>query len=522
MSNKSSSVLDDAWDSVVGGMAWLKNVLLGEFADNRSLSAVVADMLISFVPGVVIVTSARDAVAVILRLASHPEKRDELMEWVLLAACMITIALPLAMAAGGVAAAGVGAIVGGIAGSELGAALRAVMLLLIKEAAKLGDLIRFLQKFVHGDILAFLKAIRFAKYERALVMAVEKTINKLLEICRKLREYMEHVSYFDDAKRAIRTLAEWEAKFYAVQKSALKQLPLAIAELDARLSKVLAQMAPKDTHTVVTSTKAHKPVAHEMKAQQINDTPGKILRPKPEGTVGKRAAPQASATPPGDGKPPRKDKPDKIDKVDEGPNAKRLSSLDGDFAEVYAKAPAAKAEIDALADDIAARHGGRVAKAPIKSEQRAMEKIVNDYGGDASKIKDLARNTIIVPADKIDDVVRDLEQSGAKVKRILAEADPYGYSGVNSNLPTKSGLLAEIQVNSPEMIYAKEPEALARVILGNDTFDKIAAKTGVEGGLGHAFYEQGRSLLESPQLDEIRTQSRTYYESIRNAINGPH
>jgi hypothetical protein len=89
-------------------------------------------------------------------------------------------------------------------------------------------------------------------------------------------------------------------------------------------------------------------------------------------------------------------------------------------------------------------------------------------------------------------------------------------------LPTKSGLLAEIQVNSPEMIYAKEPEALARVILGNDTFDKIAAKTGVEGGLGHAFYEQGRSLLESPQLDEIRTQSRTYYESIRNAINGPH
>jgi len=157
------SILDDAWDGIVGGMDWLKSVLFGEFADNRPLSAVVADMLISFVPGVVIVTSARDAMAVILRLASHPEKREELMEWVLLSACLIVIALPLATAAGGAAAAGVGAIVGGIAGSELGAALRAVMLMLIKEASKLVELVRFLQKFVHGDVLKFLRAVKFAK-----------------------------------------------------------------------------------------------------------------------------------------------------------------------------------------------------------------------------------------------------------------------------------------------------------------------------------------------------------------------
>src|SRR5688500_17692690 len=108
------NILDDAWYQVVGGMDWLKSVLLGEFADNRPLSAVVADMLVSFIPGVVIVISARDAVAVVLRLATHPEKREELMEWVLLSACLIVVALPLAMAAGGVAFAGVGAIVGGI------------------------------------------------------------------------------------------------------------------------------------------------------------------------------------------------------------------------------------------------------------------------------------------------------------------------------------------------------------------------------------------------------------------------
>lgn len=41
------NILDDAWIHVIGGMDWLKSVFLGEFADKRSLSAVVADMLAS-------------------------------------------------------------------------------------------------------------------------------------------------------------------------------------------------------------------------------------------------------------------------------------------------------------------------------------------------------------------------------------------------------------------------------------------------------------------------------------------
>ena len=41
-----------------------------------------------------------------------------------------------------------------------------------------------------------------------------------------------------------------------------------------------------------------------------------------------------------------------------------------------------------------ARRQGR--QAPIKSRERAMQKINNDWLGDPTKIKDLARNTIIV------------------------------------------------------------------------------------------------------------------------------
>jgi hypothetical protein len=330
------NILEDAWDQVVGGMDWLKSVFFGEFADHRPLSAVVADMLVSFVPGVVIVTSARDAVAVVLRLANHPEKREELMEWVLLSACLIVIALPLAMAAGGAVAAGIGAIVGGIAGSELGAALRAVMLMLIKEAQKLVELVRFLQKFIKGDILKFLRAVKFAPYEKALMQAMSKITGKLLQIVKTLRTHLESLRYFDSVKATIATLAEWEGRFYAVQQDALKHMPKALAELDARLAKILAQTAPKEVHTVATGVEADKTVAALPAKQRIRDTPGKVLAkiddkapasvPKPKSVAKPKAKPKTKpkATPDA----PPKDNPDPVKPADPGANTKKWDVAD--------------------------------------------------------------------------------------------------------------------------------------------------------------------------------------------------
>jgi hypothetical protein len=333
------NILEDAWDNVVGGMDWLKSVFFGEFADHRPLSAVVADMLVSFVPGVVIVTSARDAVAVVLRLANHPEKRAELMEWVLLSACLIVIALPLAMAAGGAAAAGVGAIVGGIAGSELGAALRSVMLMLIKEAQKLVELVQFLQKFIKGDILKFLRAVKFAQYEKALVQAMSKITGKLVHIVSTLRTHLESLHYFDSVKDLIAKLSEWERRFYAVQQDALKQMPEALAELDARLAKVLAQTAPKEVHTVSSGAQADKTVAAIPAKQRVKDTPGRVLskvgdkppaakaKPRPSSKPrheSKPKAPQKEPTP----EPPLKETPDSVKPPKEGGNTKKQEALD--------------------------------------------------------------------------------------------------------------------------------------------------------------------------------------------------
>ncbi|WP_198117181.1 hypothetical protein [Massilia rhizosphaerae] len=328
------TILADAWGQVVGGMEWLRSVLFGEFADHRPLSAVVADMLVSFIPGVVIVTSARDAVAVILRLAIHPEKREDLMEWVLLCACLIVIALPIAMAAGSAVALGVGAVVGGVAGSELGAALRAVMLMLIKEASQLVELVRFLQKFMKGDVLKFLRGVKFAKYERALIQAICKIIGKLLEIVRALRVHLESLRYFDTVKIAIAKLTDWEKRFYDVQRDALRQVPRAVAELDARLAKVLAQTAPKESHMVAAGVQADKTVAKLPARQRVIDTPGKVL-PEAEGHVVQAGGPTKTtikaarkAKPESPPNSPSKEKPEAVALTADGPNMKKQAVID--------------------------------------------------------------------------------------------------------------------------------------------------------------------------------------------------
>jgi len=188
------------------------------------------------------------------------------------------------------------------------------------------------------------------------------------------------------------------------------------------------------------------------------------------------------------------------------------------FEDVYKKAPAAKVEIDATADEVASKYGGKVAKAPIKSVERAQQKIAADYGGDPTKIKDLARNTIIVRPENIEAVTKDLASKGAKVKAISPTIDDLGYSGVNSTIQTRAGIPAEIQVNSPEMIFAKEPEPLARALLGDGQYDAIASKSPVPGGLGHKYYEEWRVLEDksTPAAEAIQQASRSYYDAIRS------
>jgi hypothetical protein len=102
------------------------------------------------------------------------------------------------------------------------------------------------------------------------------------------------------------------------------------------------------------------------------------------------------------------------------------------------------------------------------------------------------------------------------VKIIDAASDPMGYSGANAIIRTKAGIYAEIQVNTPAMIYAKESPQIARAILGDAKYSELASETGVTGGRGHQLYEQWRSLpVADPRRAQIEAESRAYYDHIR-------
>ena len=193
------------------------------------------------------------------------------------------------------------------------------------------------------------------------------------------------------------------------------------------------------------------------------------------------------------------------------------------FAQIYKTAPQGKSELDALAEKIVSNlniQNAVVAKAPVKGLYRAMEKTSISYAGDASKLKDLIRNTIVTPHSKIPEIKRALVRANAVVSETLATADPLGYSGVNSKIRTSNGVWGEIQVNTPGMIFAKESEVNTRMILGNKAFEALREKLkGFTPGKGHDYYEKWRSpATDALAKKKIEAESKAYYDSIRNVL----
>ena len=273
-----NEILDSIWNRVVGGLDWLKQVIIGEFDDNRDMSAVIADMLLSFVPGVIIVTSARDLTAVIVRMAKHPEKREHTEEWMLIVACAVPLVLPILAAAAGAAAAGVGAVIGGIAGSEAGAALRAVCLLLIKKGAyALVEIVGFLRRFIKGDILLVLRDMKFAKYGEALAKYIGEFIGKLVHVIHKVRAELLKLDYFQWMSGMLAKLEALERGFYGVQTRAMSAIPKALAELDVRLQHALAEALPHQPRLAHAGVPAGHPTPVRTEPTRVPAMPGNPL-----------------------------------------------------------------------------------------------------------------------------------------------------------------------------------------------------------------------------------------------------
>ncbi len=181
------------------------------------------------------------------------------------------------------------------------------------------------------------------------------------------------------------------------------------------------------------------------------------------------------------------------------------------------KAKASATEIDSLAKGIAIKYGGYATPIDLKSKASILRKLNNELEGDISQIKDAVRNTIIVPQKNIKKCIDYLQKNDIFARLKIQTPDKFmGYSGVLSNVKTSHNILGEIQVNTEKMIYAKEPKKVAINIIGKKKWHEIRKETGLEGGLGHKYYEEWRLLdKNNPRRKELEKLSNDYYKHFR-------
>ena len=191
-------------------------------------------------------------------------------------------------------------------------------------------------------------------------------------------------------------------------------------------------------------------------------------------------------------------------------------STEKSVSEVMQRASDVGNEVQSLAEGIASRYSGYVTPVNYKSKSSITRK-VNTEHVTPYDIKDAVRTTIIAPKSEIESILKELNNlpSFIRLKRQKPESF-MGYSGNIVNIRTSNGLTAEIQVNTDRMIYAKELPEEAKRILGENRWNEIHKETGLEGGLGHKYYEEWRMMDKSnPKAIEIAKKSAEYYSHFQ-------
>lgn len=173
-------------------------------------------------------------------------------------------------------------------------------------------------------------------------------------------------------------------------------------------------------------------------------------------------------------------------------------------------------EVQSLAESIAKNNKGFVTPINYKSISSIVRKATTE-GITPYDIKDAVMTTIIVPKSQIDQVLNELSENDSFVRLKRQKPESFmGYSGNIVNIQTSNGLIAEIQVNTDRMIYAKEKPEDAKRILGEKRWKEIQEQTGMEGGLGHKYYEEWRVLDKADKkAQKIAEKSIEYYSHFQ-------
>lgn len=196
---------------------------------------------------------------------------------------------------------------------------------------------------------------------------------------------------------------------------------------------------------------------------------------------------------------------------------------DRNASNLVEKALKVKEEVQQYAELVAQAFDASLTPINLKSKASIVRKLnTYDVNHSVFKVKDAVRTTIIAPATQIDALRNHFRtQIGGTVLRVKEQsgAGLLGYTGTIVNIRCSNGIVGEVQINTPRMIYAKEKPEDAMRILGRELWEKIRRETGMDGGLGHKYYEEFRLLSEEEQRSEkgeaLRKASEAYYDRFR-------
>lgn len=138
--------------------------------------------------------------------------------------------------------------------------------------------------------------------------------------------------------------------------------------------------------------------------------------------------------------------------------AEQLATVESELTPLVEKAAQAKPSFDSSVAEIAKAVGGEAKLASVKDTKRAARKVVLDYFGMTSEIKDLLRASVVVK--NVSEVQGALKAIGerfeiTRVKDRFAKPTAAGYSDVLVNVKTPEGVAGEIQIHVPEMLAVK-------------------------------------------------------------------
>lgn len=217
---------------------WVWGLVQGGFNEQQTVSQILVDAVIGMIPVVGDVTAVRDILAVVIRLADHPERRQEPMQWVELVIGLLAL-IPVA-----------------------GGAIKGVGKLLMRVGANaaehsriLAEVITVLNRIGEGNAAAFIRNLDLTRHTALLTSKFRDLLGRLTGVLDQLVN--SRVARWSLPTPLMDRLRQLRAGFQQLVVLGDRMIPDAIKNLNDRLKIIQRHMYQGEYHQIPSSLRSY-------------------------------------------------------------------------------------------------------------------------------------------------------------------------------------------------------------------------------------------------------------------------